>query len=174
MGSDDREHSYPKSILGALYEAIIDPRKGLAAAKRDYMFERYISRLEDEDVDEVNLWLTFPDPAKINPLFYAPRFHIEISPHTLETSPDDREFGDEDGYLSAIVERFTPTGWLSGLDRLTTSVYGNKPKHAYEKTSTVYAKWLRNLEDRGFSVSKDYQFPRGLRTEIAEEDRAPW
>ncbi|MFB6081176.1 MAG: hypothetical protein ABEJ81_09285 [Haloferacaceae archaeon] len=166
--------TYADSILGAVYEAVVDPGKGLAAAKRDYRFERYVSGLEDRGVDEVDFRLTFPDPETINPFFYLPRFYLELSPHTADEAFDRREPGPWRRLAVRLVPVLARTGWLGGSDALQISVPVNKPKRAYENASDLFERWLHELEDRGFTVHKDYEFPRGLQSEIPEEDRRPW
>lgn len=168
--------TYADSVLGAAYEALVDPRKGIAAAKRDYWYERYVSKLEERGIEAVDLELTFPDPETINPFFYLPRFHIELSPH----EPDFVGAGRDDiGSLRRVLRRFLPPGvnllrpnWMAKVFQVP--VYGNKPKSAYENASDLYERWLHDLEDRGFTVHRAYDFPRGLRDEIDEEDRQPW
>lgn len=168
--------AFADSVWGAVYEALVDPGKGLAAAKRDYWYERYVSRLEERGIDEVDLELTFPDPETINPFFYVPRFHVELSPHD-EDGEDERT--GRTGTWRRIVGRFLPPG-LDAFRRLWTSemlempIHGSKPKSAYENASELYERWLRDLEDRGFTVHRAYEFPRGLRDAIDEEDRQPW
>lgn len=169
--------TYADSVLGALYEALVDPRKGFTAAKRDYWYERYVSKLEERGIDEVDLVLTFPDPGTVNPFFYLPRFHVELSPHGTEDGGAERE--GERGSWRRTLGRFIPPGldavrrlWVSEM--LEVPVHGNKPKSAYENASELYERWLHDLEDRGFTVHKDYDFPRGLRDEIPEGERQPW
>ena len=167
--------TYPDTVRGALYEAFVDPGKGLAAAKRDYWYERFVSRLEDRGIDEVDLKLAFPDPDTINPFFYLPRFHVELSPHMADSvaGGDVRE---PTGTLRSVVGRLTPPGttWFGESNLLQIRIHGNKPKNAYENASAVFERWLHDLEERGFTVHKDYEFPRGLRDEIDEADRRPW
>jgi hypothetical protein len=168
--------TYADTVLGAAYEALVDPRKGIAAAKRDYWYERYVSKLEEQDIEAVDLELTFPDPGTINPFFYLPRFHVELSPH----EPTFDEFGGAgSGSLQRVLRRLLPPGvnvlrprWMAKVFRV--NVYGNKPKSAYENASDLYERWLRDLEGRGFTVYREYEFPRGLRDEIDEADRQPW
>lgn len=171
--------TYAGTLFGALYEAFVDPRKGLAAAKRDYWYERYVSKLEEKGIDEVDLALTFPDPGTVNPFFYLPRFHVELSPHGEEVGEDGKGREGKTGSWRRTLGRFLPPGldavrrlWVSEM--LEVPVHGNKPKSAYENASELFERWLRDLEERGFTVHRDYEFPRGLSDEIPEEDRRPW
>jgi hypothetical protein len=77
---------------------------------------------------------------------------------------------------TCIVGRLTPPGttWFGESNLLQIRIHGNKPKNAYENASAVFERWLHDLEERGFTVHKDYEFPRGLRDEIDEADRRPW
>ncbi|MFB6282287.1 MAG: hypothetical protein ABEH40_09730 [Haloferacaceae archaeon] len=170
--------TYADSILGAVYEGLVDPGKGLAAAKRDYWYERYVSGLEERGVDEVDLELTFPDPETINPFFYLPRFHVQLSPHRSEFDDGPADPG-ASGAWRRIANRLLPPGldairrlWVSEI--LEVPIHGNKPKSAYENASELYERWLRDLESRGFTVHRDYEFPRGLQDAIEEGDRQPW
>lgn len=174
MDATDGGPRYADSIWGAIYEAFIDPGKGLAAAKRDYQYERYVSNLAEKGIDEVDLRLTFPDPEMINPYFYLPRFHIELSPHMIDSDLEVQTQAGKSTFWGSLVSLFIPSSWWSEVHALTIPVYGNTPMMAYENTSKLYERWLQNLEARGFTVHKDYQFPLGLRKKVAEEDRAPW
>lgn len=171
--------TYADSLLGAVYEALVDPGKGLAAAKRDYLYERYVSGLEERGIDEVDLELTFPDPETINPFFYLPRFHVELSPHGSEFDDGGSSEEGKTGTWRRVLGRLVPRRlgavrrlWVS--DALEIAVHGNKPKNAYESASELYERWLHDLEERGFTVHRDYEFPRGLQDAIDEEDRQPW
>lgn len=169
--------TYADSVPGVVYEALVDPRKGLAAAKRDYWYERYVSKLEQRGISEVDLELTFPDPKTINPFLYVPRFHVELSPHGSDADgePDETERGS----WRQVVGRFIPRR-LGAMRRLVASrvlempVHGNKPKRAYENASELYERWLYDLEERGFDVHRNYEFPKGLRDKIDEGSRRPW
>lgn len=174
MGVTQSGPAYADNVVDAIFQAVVNPGKGLAAAKRDYQYEDYVSKLEERGIEEVDLRLTFPDPDQINPYFYLPRFHIEISPHMIDPELEARARARETDFLTSLAMWLVPSSLWRKSNSLTIPIHGNTPRRAYENTSEFYKRWLQNLKARGFTVHKDYKFPRGLREKIAEEDRAPW
>lgn len=154
----------------ALYEAVVDPGKGLAAAKRDYWYERCVSRLAERGIGEFDVTLRIPDPDTINPFFYRPQFSVGISPHAPEFDPVPR--GHEDaGVRSWLLARIRSlTGRGGGSVGVDVPIYGTRPKSAYRNATEVYERWLHDLKERGFTVHTYYEFPRGLQGEIDEDD----